>query len=226
MNFKSQITTHNFCAHGKSEKFVQFKRLQKKCPEQLHSITSMHCCTEPYFVFCALYCAYMCIKHDALSALCNCTKVGTPFESKLVQVQNVIHSCPLHWLIFYSAQISSVFYLCISVLSGLDHYRPEVFEHSKRLLLHLLIALSCNNNFQVIASVLLLTREIGDNKTLTIKSSYQPEYLYTGTIISLPRIQHDTKRHQQLTEINIDCLFISLHKNNSSFLLEVLFCFP
>uniref|UniRef100_A0A672P3B9 FRY microtubule binding protein n=1 Tax=Sinocyclocheilus grahami TaxID=75366 RepID=A0A672P3B9_SINGR len=71
-------------------------------------------------------------------------------------------------------------YLCISVLSGLDHYRPEVFEHSKRLLLHLLIALSCNNNFQVIASVLLLTREIGDNKTLTVKSSYQPEYLYTG----------------------------------------------
>lgn len=33
--------------------------------------------------------------------------------------------------------------------SGLDHYRPEVYEHSKRLLLHLLIALSCNNNFQV-----------------------------------------------------------------------------
>ncbi|TRY90957.1 hypothetical protein DNTS_022192 [Danionella cerebrum] len=63
---------------------------------------------------------------------------------------------------------------------GLDHYRPEVFEHSKRLLLHLLIALSCNNNFQVIASVLLLTREIGDNKTLTVKSSYQPEYPSTG----------------------------------------------
>ncbi|XP_051541423.1 protein furry homolog isoform X3 [Myxocyprinus asiaticus] len=63
---------------------------------------------------------------------------------------------------------------------GLDHYRPEVFEHSKRLLQHLLIALSCNNNFQVIASVLLLTREIGDNKTLTVKSSYQPENPYTG----------------------------------------------
>ncbi|XP_017345070.1 protein furry homolog isoform X6 [Ictalurus punctatus] len=63
---------------------------------------------------------------------------------------------------------------------GLDHYRPEVFEHSKRLLLHLLIALSCNNNFQVIASVLLVTREISDNKTLTIKSSFQPEYQHTG----------------------------------------------
>uniref|UniRef100_A0A4W4FX37 Furry homolog b (Drosophila) n=1 Tax=Electrophorus electricus TaxID=8005 RepID=A0A4W4FX37_ELEEL len=54
---------------------------------------------------------------------------------------------------------------------GLDHYRPEVFEHSKRLLLHLLIALSCNNNFQVIASVLLLTREMSDSKTLTTKPS-------------------------------------------------------
>lgn len=63
---------------------------------------------------------------------------------------------------------------------GLDHYRPEVFEHSKRLLLHLLIALSCNNNFQVIASVLLHTREISDNKTLTVKSNYQPEYTHTG----------------------------------------------
>uniref|UniRef100_A0A8C9W3I8 FRY microtubule binding protein n=1 Tax=Scleropages formosus TaxID=113540 RepID=A0A8C9W3I8_SCLFO len=63
---------------------------------------------------------------------------------------------------------------------GLDHYRPEVFEHSKRLLLHLLITLSCNNNFQVIASVLLLTREMSGSKTLTVKPSYQPEYLYTG----------------------------------------------
>ncbi|XP_061154958.1 protein furry homolog isoform X3 [Syngnathus typhle] len=55
---------------------------------------------------------------------------------------------------------------------GLDHYRPEVYEHSKRLLLHLLIALSCNNNFQVIASVLMLTRESSDNKTLTVKSGH------------------------------------------------------
>ncbi|KAK7925984.1 hypothetical protein WMY93_008294 [Mugilogobius chulae] len=64
---------------------------------------------------------------------------------------------------------------------GLDHYRPEVYEHSKRLLLHLLIALSCNNNFQVIASVLMLTREISDNKTLTIKSSYHSEYQQSNT---------------------------------------------
>lgn len=84
-----------------------------------------------------------------------------------------------------------------SLSSGLDHYRPEVFEHSKRLLQHLLIALSCNNNFQVIASVLLLTREIGDNKTLTVKSSYQPEYLYTGTITH-NSMQQDRYNHTQL----------------------------
>ncbi|XP_029923116.1 protein furry homolog isoform X2 [Myripristis murdjan] len=63
---------------------------------------------------------------------------------------------------------------------GMDHYRPEVFEHSKRLLLHLLITLSCNNNFQVVASVLLQTREINGSKTLTCKPSLQPEYLSSG----------------------------------------------
>uniref|UniRef100_A0A8D2J4S7 FRY microtubule binding protein n=1 Tax=Varanus komodoensis TaxID=61221 RepID=A0A8D2J4S7_VARKO len=63
---------------------------------------------------------------------------------------------------------------------GLDHYRPEVFEHSKKLLLHLLIALSCNSNFQAIASVLLQTREMNETKTLTVRSAYLPEYFYTG----------------------------------------------
>uniref|UniRef100_A0A3Q1CCM8 Furry homolog a (Drosophila) n=1 Tax=Amphiprion ocellaris TaxID=80972 RepID=A0A3Q1CCM8_AMPOC len=47
--------------------------------------------------------------------------------------------------------------------------KVNVFEHSKRLLLHLLITLSCNNNFQAIASVLLQTREINCTKTLTCK---------------------------------------------------------
>uniref|UniRef100_A0A672UQL2 FRY microtubule binding protein n=1 Tax=Strigops habroptila TaxID=2489341 RepID=A0A672UQL2_STRHB len=63
---------------------------------------------------------------------------------------------------------------------GLDHYRPEVFEHSKKLLLHLLIALSCNSNYQAIASVLLQTREMNEIKTLTVQPAYLPEYLYTG----------------------------------------------
>uniref|UniRef100_A0A665VLS8 Furry homolog a (Drosophila) n=1 Tax=Echeneis naucrates TaxID=173247 RepID=A0A665VLS8_ECHNA len=65
---------------------------------------------------------------------------------------------------------------------GMDHYRPEVFEHSKRLLLHLLITLSCNHNFQAIASVLLQTREINCAKTLTHKPSPQPNYLPSGGV--------------------------------------------
>uniref|UniRef100_A0A672MER2 FRY microtubule binding protein n=1 Tax=Sinocyclocheilus grahami TaxID=75366 RepID=A0A672MER2_SINGR len=48
---------------------------------------------------------------------------------------------------------------------GMDHYRPEVFEHCKRLLLHLLITLSCNNNFSLIASVLLNTRDLVPSQT-------------------------------------------------------------
>ncbi|XP_017271796.1 protein furry homolog isoform X4 [Kryptolebias marmoratus] len=61
---------------------------------------------------------------------------------------------------------------------GMDHYRPEVFEHSKHLLLHLLITLLCNNNFQALASVLLQTREIHVAKTLTCKPN--PEHSPTG----------------------------------------------
>uniref|UniRef100_A0A8C7ZEK0 Furry homolog b (Drosophila) n=1 Tax=Oryzias sinensis TaxID=183150 RepID=A0A8C7ZEK0_9TELE len=36
---------------------------------------------------------------------------------------------------------------------GLDHYRPEVYEHSKRLLLHLLIALSSSYSFLVLSAL-------------------------------------------------------------------------
>nr|XP_057935004.1 protein furry homolog isoform X2 [Doryrhamphus excisus] len=63
---------------------------------------------------------------------------------------------------------------------GMDHYRPEVFEHSKRLLLHLLITLSCHNNFQSVASVLLQTRELHGAKTLTSKAGLHPEPLTSG----------------------------------------------
>uniref|UniRef100_A0A3Q2PC68 FRY microtubule binding protein n=1 Tax=Fundulus heteroclitus TaxID=8078 RepID=A0A3Q2PC68_FUNHE len=67
-----------------------------------------------------------------------------------------------------------------AVFLGMDHYRPEVFEHSKRLLLHLFITLFSNNNFQSVASVLLQTREVNVIKTLTCKSSLQMEYSPAG----------------------------------------------
>lgn len=61
----------------------------------------------------------------------------------------------------------------IFMFTGMDHYRPEVFEHSKRLLLHLFITLLCNNNFQAVASVLLQTREDNVLKTLTSNSQIE-----------------------------------------------------
>uniref|UniRef100_A0A8C6KUG6 FRY microtubule binding protein n=1 Tax=Nothobranchius furzeri TaxID=105023 RepID=A0A8C6KUG6_NOTFU len=70
---------------------------------------------------------------------------------------------------------------------GMDHYRPEVFEHSKRLLLHLLITLLCDNNFQAIASILLQTREIYVTKTLTCKPN--PEYSPAGSLDFLRECQ-------------------------------------
>ncbi|XP_061575672.1 protein furry homolog isoform X2 [Cololabis saira] len=85
----------------------------------------------------------------------------------------VDHSVREDWTIHLPLLLHALFL-------GMDHYRPEVFEHSKRLLLHLLIALSCNNNFQAVASVLLQTREINVTKTLTCKPGLQPEYSPSG----------------------------------------------
>ncbi|XP_028321443.1 protein furry homolog isoform X2 [Gouania willdenowi] len=85
----------------------------------------------------------------------------------------VDHSVREDWIIHLPLLLHALFL-------GMDHFRPQVFEHSKRLLLHLLITLSCNNNFQAIASVLLQTREVNVTKTLTCKQSPQPEHLHSG----------------------------------------------
>ncbi|KAK5904963.1 hypothetical protein CesoFtcFv8_006477 [Champsocephalus esox] len=92
----------------------------------------------------------------------------------------VDHSVREDWAIHLPLLLHALFL-------GMDHYRPEVFEHSKRLLLHLLITLSCNSNFQAIASVLLQTREINGTKTLTCKPSLQPEYSHSGGCVDFLR---------------------------------------
>uniref|UniRef100_A0A3B3B987 Furry homolog a (Drosophila) n=1 Tax=Oryzias melastigma TaxID=30732 RepID=A0A3B3B987_ORYME len=85
----------------------------------------------------------------------------------------VDHSVREDWTIHLPLLLHALFL-------GMDHYRPEVFEHCKRLLLHLLITLPCNSNCQAIASVLLQTREINVTKTLTCKPSLQPEFSSSG----------------------------------------------
>ncbi|XP_077422148.1 protein furry homolog isoform X2 [Vanacampus margaritifer] len=72
---------------------------------------------------------------------------------------------------------------------GMDHNRPEVFEHSKRLLLHLLIALSCRHNFRAIASVLLQTRQLNGAKTLTCQPAFQPDTITSGAFDFLRECQ-------------------------------------
>lgn len=63
---------------------------------------------------------------------------------------------------------------------GFDHYHPEVYEHCKRLLLHLLIVLGPNSSVQSVASILLRNRECNEPRVLTVKSNAHLEYSFTG----------------------------------------------
>lgn len=62
-------------------------------------------------------------------------------------------------------------------VSGMDHCRPEVFEHCKHLLLHLLLTLSCSRSFPLVSSTLTYTKNLGT------RPSYQTEFFYTGIAV-------------------------------------------
>uniref|UniRef100_G1NQB4 FRY microtubule binding protein n=1 Tax=Meleagris gallopavo TaxID=9103 RepID=G1NQB4_MELGA len=109
---------------------------------------------------------------------------------------------------------------------GLDHYRPEVFEHSKKLLLHLLIALSCNSNYQAIASVLLQTREMNETKTLTVQPcipSLSPPFLLAGGFDFLREYQSSPVPDSGLSSSSTSSS-ISLGGSNDSKLFCTLLC--
>ncbi|XP_061537056.1 LOW QUALITY PROTEIN: protein furry homolog [Phycodurus eques] len=104
--------------------------------------------------------------------------IGVIFMTEMV----VDHSVREDWALHLPLLLHALFL-------GMDHYRPEVFEHSKRLLLHLLIALSCRHNFQAIASVLLQTRQLNGTKTLTCQPARQPECTTSGGLDFLRECQ-------------------------------------
>uniref|UniRef100_A0A8C6YDY7 FRY like transcription coactivator n=1 Tax=Naja naja TaxID=35670 RepID=A0A8C6YDY7_NAJNA len=56
-----------------------------------------------------------------------------------------------------------------AIFIGLDHHHPEVYEHCKRLLLHLLIVMGSNSSVQAVASILLRNKEFNEPRVLTIK---------------------------------------------------------
>ncbi|XP_053559954.1 protein furry homolog-like isoform X2 [Bombina bombina] len=76
-----------------------------------------------------------------------------------------------------------------AIFIGFDHYHPEVYEHCKRLLLHLLIVMGSNNSVQSIASVLLRNRECNEQRVLTVKQNAHLEYSFTGINDFIPEYQ-------------------------------------
>ncbi|XP_034024286.1 protein furry homolog [Thalassophryne amazonica] len=95
--------------------------------------------------------------------------IAVIFMTELV----VDHSVREDWAMHLPLMLHALFL-------GMDHYRPEVFVHSRRLLVHLLIMLSCHNNFKTIATVFLQTHELNSTKMLTCKPTLQTEYLSSG----------------------------------------------
>ncbi|XP_033097375.1 protein furry homolog [Anneissia japonica] len=68
------------------------------------------------------------------------------------------------------------------VFLGLDHSRPLVHEHSKRLLLNLLIVLSTHNDYVFIAQTLLSHDTMGEMSTLVEQMPQAKEYDFTGSV--------------------------------------------
>uniref|UniRef100_A0A4W3J6G7 Furry homolog, like n=1 Tax=Callorhinchus milii TaxID=7868 RepID=A0A4W3J6G7_CALMI len=85
----------------------------------------------------------------------------------------VDHSVKVEWGSYMHLLLHAIFL-------GFDHQHPEVYEHCKRLLLHLLIVMDYNSNVQAMASVLLRNRDYTDPKVLTVKPATHIEYSFTA----------------------------------------------
>ncbi|XP_035390202.1 protein furry homolog isoform X5 [Electrophorus electricus] len=67
---------------------------------------------------------------------------------------------------------------------GMDHCRPEVFEHCKRLLLHLLLVLCCGRSLPLSTSDMHHGHEAdtASAKGLSVRPSYPGELFYTAVV--------------------------------------------
>nr|XP_054590835.1 protein furry homolog-like isoform X2 [Nothobranchius furzeri] len=86
----------------------------------------------------------------------------------------VDHGVKVEWSTYLHLLLHAVFL-------GFDHQHPEVYEHCKRLLLHLLIVHSANSSVQSVAMVLLRNRDYNDPRVLTVKPA-PPEFNLTVPI--------------------------------------------
>ncbi|NXE76445.1 FRYL protein, partial [Cochlearius cochlearius] len=87
----------------------------------------------------------------------------------------VDHSVKVEWGGYLHLLLHAIFI-------GFDHCHPEVYEHCKRLLLHLLIAMGSGSNVQSVASVLLRNREFNESRVLTVKQTTHLDYTFTAGV--------------------------------------------
>ncbi|XP_072295543.1 protein furry homolog-like isoform X5 [Eucyclogobius newberryi] len=90
----------------------------------------------------------------------------------------VDHGVKVDWSAYLHLLLHAIFI-------GFDHQHPEVYEHCKRLLLHLLVVQGANSSVQSVAMVLLRNREFNEPRVLTVKPA-TPEYNLTGVQDVLP----------------------------------------
>ncbi|KAM9381894.1 protein furry homolog-like [Phaethornis superciliosus] len=87
----------------------------------------------------------------------------------------VDHSVKVEWGGYLHLLLHAIFI-------GFDHCHPEVYEHCKRLLLHLLIVMGSGSNVQSVASVLLRNREYNESRVLTVKQTTHLDYTFTAGV--------------------------------------------
>ncbi|NXD16614.1 FRYL protein, partial [Nothocercus nigrocapillus] len=87
----------------------------------------------------------------------------------------VDHSVKVEWGGYLHLLLHAIFI-------GFDHCHPEVYEHCKRLLLHLLIVMGSSSNVQSVASVLLRNREVNESRVLTVKQASHLDYTFTAGV--------------------------------------------
>ncbi|XP_019818274.2 protein furry homolog-like isoform X6 [Bos indicus] len=85
------------------------------------------------------------------------------------------HSVKVEWGSYLHLLLHAVFI-------GFDHCHPEVYEHCKRLLLHLLIVMGSNSNIRTVASVLLRNKEFNEPRVLTVKQTAHLDYTFTAGV--------------------------------------------
>ncbi|KAF4790454.1 hypothetical protein TURU_141369 [Turdus rufiventris] len=94
----------------------------------------------------------------------------------------VDHSVKVEWGGYLHLLLHAIFI-------GFDHGHREVYEHCKRLLLHLLIVMGSGSNVQSVASVLLRNREFNESRVLTVKQTTHLDYTFTGVHDFIPDYQ-------------------------------------